>query len=176
MNYWRRVGCTNFHFLAGFRYFNLDELLNINSEDGDTGTSDYRISTRNNLYGAQFGGRWELLSGGQLGLDLFGKAGIYGNAAGQSTFMGDLDNTDVVRDFDTTGSRTAFIGELGFNATWKFTERLAARAGYSLIWVEGVARAPDQLDFTDTPESGSALVFSQGAFLHGANVGLEARW
>ncbi|MDY0166922.1 MAG: BBP7 family outer membrane beta-barrel protein [Thermoguttaceae bacterium] len=175
VNYWRRLGCTNFHLLAGFRYFNLDERFNINSEDDQTGTSDYRVNARNNLYGAQLGGRWEATRG-QLGVDFFGKAGVFGNAAGQRTFMGDLDNTVVLRDFNTTGSRTAFIGELGINATWRFTECLAARAGYQLMWVEGVARAPDQLDFTNTLQSGSALVFDQGAFMHGAHVGLEARW
>ncbi len=175
VNYWHRIGCSRVHVLAGFRYFNLDERFNINSQDGDTGTSDYRINARNHLYGGQLGARWEATMG-QLDLNFFGKAGIYGNSAGQNTFMGDLDNTFVLRDFDTTGSRTAFIGELGFNATWKFTERLAARAGYQLMWIEGVARAADQLDFTDTQLSGSALVFDQGAFLHGAHVGLEARW
>jgi hypothetical protein len=72
--------------------------------------------------------------------------------------------------------RTAFIGELGFSATYQVTSTLYAKAGYNLLWVEGIARAPDQLDFTDTPESGTALVIGKGAFLHGANVGLEARW
>jgi hypothetical protein len=44
------------------------------------------------------------------------------------------------------------------------------------MWIEGVATAPDQLDFTDTSTSGSHVVSNGGLFLHGANVGLEARW
>ncbi len=175
VNYWRRIGCSQVYLLGGFRFFDLGERFHINSEDGDTGTSDYRVRARNNLYGAQFGGRWEG-SFDRLDLDVVGKAGIFGNAADQSTFLGDLDNTVILRDFRTSGSHAAFVGELGFNAKFKLTERLAARAGYHLIWLEGIARAADQLDFSDTPASGSALAFGNGAFLHGASVGLEARW
>ena len=40
--------------------------------------------------------------------------------------------------------------------------------------VDRVARAPDQLDFTDTSTSGTAVVFST-AFIHGLNAGLECR-
>jgi len=39
-----------------------------------------------------------------------------------------------------------------------------------------VALATDQLDFTNTDQSGSALAKDGGVFLHGVNVGLEARW
>jgi hypothetical protein len=39
-----------------------------------------------------------------------------------------------------------------------------------------VALAPDQLDFTNTAASGSGLAAGGGIFLHGVNLGLEARW
>jgi hypothetical protein len=48
--------------------------------------------------------------------------------------------------------------------------------GYNLIWIEGVALAPDQLDFTNTTTSGSGIDTDGGVFLHGVNAGLEARW
>ena len=49
-------------------------------------------------------------------------------------------------------------------------------AGYNLLWIEGVALAPDQLDFTNTPTSGTGLTSSSGLFLHGFSAGLEGRW
>ena len=50
-------------------------------------------------------------------------------------------------------------------------------AGYSAIWIEGLALAPDQLDFNfATSPSGNQLHNGGGMLLHGVNVGLEARW
>lgn len=176
VNYLRRTGYDNLSLLVGFRYLNLDESFNINAGDIDTGrSSDYNIQAWNHLWGAQLGSRWRK-DFDRFGLDIVGKAGIFGNAAKQHTFVGDFDNTFVMRDSTAERSPTAFVGELGFSGTYRLTKALYARAGYNLLWVEGIARAPAQLDFTDTPESGLAVVSSKGAFLHGANVGLEARW
>lgn len=174
-NYWQRVGFSQVYVMAGFRYFSLGERFNINAEDFGTGTSDYRIDARNDLYGAQIGGRWESAFG-PLDLAYTGKAGFFTNLAGQRTFMEDLDNTFLLRDFNTSGSRNAFVGEVGMTASLQISQGVAARAGYHLMWVQGIARAADQLDFTDTPESGAALVFGNGAFLQGVSIGIEAQW
>jgi hypothetical protein len=50
------------------------------------------------------------------------------------------------------------------------------RAGYNLIWIDGLALAPNQFAFSDTTTSGSNLVSGGGIFMSGANLGLEARW
>jgi PAS domain S-box-containing protein len=42
--------------------------------------------------------------------------------------------------------------------------------------IEGVALAPNQLDFTNTPDSGTDVHTNGGVFFHGVNLGLEARW
>jgi hypothetical protein len=45
------------------------------------------------------------------------------------------------------------------------------------MWIEGLALAPDQLDFDFAIDpSGNQLRNGGGMFLHGVNVGLEARW
>ena len=61
-------------------------------------------------------------------------------------------------------------------ATAKITDCLTARVGYNMLWVEGIALAPNQLDFTFTPTSGTALCRAGGAFLHGLTLGLEGRF
>jgi hypothetical protein len=45
------------------------------------------------------------------------------------------------------------------------------------MWIEGLALAPDQLDFNFAAADGGAqLNAGGGLLLHGANVGVEARW
>ena len=45
------------------------------------------------------------------------------------------------------------------------------------MWIEGLALAPDQLDFNFATSPGGNQLQNGGAmFLHGVNVGLEARW
>lgn len=59
----------------------------------------------------------------------------------------------------------------------QLTDTWALRGGYNLIWIEGVALGGNQLDFTNTTDSGRGIGTSgSGLFLHGANVGLEAHW
>lgn len=162
-------------WLVGFRYVRLSEEFNINSTDLDTGTSDYNIRTNNDLFGGQIGVRYREQSCG-WSWDISGKAGIYGNAAKQSTFLGDFDNTFIFRNLSVAGGRAAFAGELNFNLEYRLNCAWSIRGGYNLLWIEGVALAPDQLDFTDTPASSRFLDRDGGVFYHGANVGLAARW
>lgn len=168
------TSCCGFSILGGFRYFNLDERFNLNSEDVLDGTSDYRIGTDSHLYGGQVGAnlkrRWS-----HLELEFLGKVGVFGSDARQRAFLGDNGNTSIFRDLRAQSGQAAFIGELGFNGALHITETLFCRAGYNLIWVDGVARATDQLDFTNTALS-STVLHTGSAFFHGVNVGLEARW
>jgi hypothetical protein len=55
-------------------------------------------------------------------------------------------------------------------------EHWSLRVGYNLAWLSGVALAPNQWDFTDNVTSGTGVRGAGGMFLHGANLGLEARW
>ena len=59
----------------------------------------------------------------------------------------------------TSGSsgNVAFVGDLNLTAIYQINSVWGARLGYNLIWIEGVALAPDQLDFTNTTTSGSGV-------------------
>jgi len=50
------------------------------------------------------------------------------------------------------------------------------RAGYNLYWLTNAALAPTQYDFGLFADSGSRVNDNGGLFLHGANLGVEARW
>jgi len=170
----RPAAWNDLALLAGFRYVGLREQFGISSFDGDAGASDYTIDAENHLFGAQVGGRLQKQRG-RFGLDFVGKAGLFASFAQQHTFLGDSNNTVTLRNSTTRGCQAAFLGELGLTGKFELTRGLWFRGGYSALWLEGVARAPDQLDFTDTATSGTALVY-RSAFLHGPNVGLEAQW
>lgn len=161
--------------LAGFRYFQLDDYLNINAEDFQNGTSDYFIASRNHLYGGQIGTRitQELE---RFELRCTTKAGLFGNDSSQHSYVADFDNTFVLRNTDPSQGQTAFIGEVNVEGILPITKSLRLRGGYNLLWVEGVGLAADQLDFSDTPTSGETLNSRGGVFFYGANAGLEAIW
>jgi Putative beta barrel porin-7 (BBP7) len=166
--------CRSVEWLYGFRYLNLNEDFSIVSTDLQEGTSTYDIDTNNNLFGAQIGNRVRE-SRGRWSWEGTGKAGIFGNAAEQ--------HSDPIVDFPAfvvrpgrseSGGNVAFVGDLNLTAIYQLNSVWGARLGYNLIWIEGVALAPDQLDFSIANESDIST--DGGILLHGVNAGLEARW
>ena len=74
----------------------------------------------------------------------------------------------------TNGNHAAFVGELGVSASYQFTNVWSVWAGYGVLWLSGVALAPDQLDYN---LGGGTVLDSRGNVLyHGGHLGLEARW
>jgi hypothetical protein len=165
-----------FDLLVGFRYVSLDEEFNINSTDSDSGTSDYNIRTSNDLYGGQLGARVRAYRCG-WDWEATAKGGVFGNSAEQRQLVTDFPPTSLLRPtISDSTSTVAFVGDVNLSAVYQWTEAWAIRGGYNLLWIEGVALAPDQLDFTTDLDSGSDLQTGGSLFAHGFNVGLESRW
>jgi hypothetical protein len=168
--------CRSVEWIYGFRYLNVNEDFGITSTDLQESTSEYDIHTNNNLFGAQVGSRVRR-SCGRWSWEGTGKVGLFGNAAEQ--------HSDPIVDFpnfvirpgrsESTGD-VAFVGDFNLTAIYQINSVWGARIGYNVIVIEGVALAPDQLDFTNTPTSGSGISTDGGIFLHGVNMGVEARW
>ena len=70
----------------------------------------------------------------------------------------------------------AFVLDAGINAAYQFNGTWLARVGYNVFLMDNVARAPDQLDFSNNTTSGDRIFFRQDVIAHGLNFGLEARW
>ncbi|HEY2826720.1 MAG TPA: hypothetical protein VGJ04_03895, partial [Pirellulales bacterium] len=98
----------------------------------------------------------------------------YGNAVSSSQSV--VDAGTALRNVKTSGGQVAFLGELGLNGNYQFTQNWFLRGGYQVFWVDGVALAPEQLDFTNTPASGTHIDKTGSLFMQGANAGLMARW
>jgi hypothetical protein len=171
----KRVECTDLSWLVGFRYINFQEDLDITGTDADNSVSNYRVGTENNLFGGQLGGIWRRHEN-IVGLEVFGKAGVFGTNLTQGQFIGDFGNTFTFRDTRADWSTTSYVLEGGITGLVRITDNWSARAGYNVLFIDGLVRASDQLDFTDTLTSGTLIDDSGEAYMHGANVGLEARW
>lgn len=156
-------------YLAGFRYLELDERFAFRLPNAVV-PFDYGVTSRNRLYGAQLGGELSVWNqGGVFSLKGVGKAGLFLNAAAQDGAF----STGVVTQ-TSHGDRTtaAFVGEMGVTGNWILRNNLALRAGYRLLWIDGVTTATDQV-------AASEFVFGQGlnatgdTLFHGAFIGLE---
>ena len=169
---------TSLDWFVGFRYISLREDLRI-SGARTVGTLDetgyYDTSSRNDLFGAQLGGRIRRFRG-KLGWEVTGKAGVFGNSAGQEQVFVDYPNFLLRPTTGDNGGNAAFVGELDLTGIYQLNRTWGLRLGYSLLWICGVALATNQTDFTFNSTSGAALNTGGGLLLHGVNVGLEARW
>jgi hypothetical protein len=165
--------------LAGFRWVELTEDFRMD-EVGLTSQNIYSVNTNNHLYGLQIGSDiwlWSWTS--RLHLDALIRAGIYYNRADQSTVapvLSPLVGLFVDR-ISARDDQTAFLGEIGLVGVWDLSQCLGLRAGYQLMWIDGVALAPEQIPVTDLTAPGSVVLDASGSvFYHGATVGLELRW
>ena len=107
--------------------------------------------------------------------DFEGKFGVFANAARQDQTVIDSDGF-VLRDAGGKERQAAFVGEVGSYLFIPMGSHFTGRLGYTAIWVDELALAPNQLDFTDTPTSGTTLNKTGGMFMQGAHAGLMARW
>jgi hypothetical protein len=141
-------------------------------------TTSYRVATSSNLFGGQLGLRgrrtWD-----RFALEGWLKAGLGGAWLSQSASpitspIGPPSDYRPGRSAVDTGM--GFLSSMNLSMAYRFSDVWGLRIGYNLAWLSGVALAPNQWDFTDTPTSGTGVRGAGGLFLHGANVGLEARW
>jgi len=159
--------------LAGFRYLNLQESLNIHAVsrvelapqyvgfgipfDGNTITVQDSFETRNNFYGGQLGGRFEW-NRKRWTLDMLAKIAfgvtheivkIRGNTS-IDTDPPIHENGGLFAVATNSGRFTkssfAVVPEVGMTLKFQLTERLQLFGGYTFLYWSRVARPADQID------------------------------
>jgi hypothetical protein len=180
---WERVQdpychCTN--LLFGLRWAGLEEAaaLNVRCCEGDP-FSSYAVNTSSQMIGPQVGLRgrkqWNCWA-----TEWWAKAMLAGTilSSNADPITSSLTGPNVVyrESRHLTQAGVGFVGDLNYSLVRRLSDTWWLRCGYNLIWLSGVALAPDQFDFTDTAASGTTLVGGGSVFLHGANLGLEKRW
>lgn len=173
----RYCRCTD--LMVGAFWAGLEEQasLNVTCCEGDPSTP-YRVQSSSNLIGAQLGARrrrdWD-----RWALEGTAKVGIAGNVLSQSSssITSTLAPGEIFREpTSASAGSVGLLSMLNLTAIYRLTDHWGLRAGYNLIWLDGLALAPNQWDFTNTADSGTSLVGGGGLFLHGANLGIERRW
>ena len=169
--------CCSIECIYGLRYWRIDDDLDINAErqeEGGTETGSYSVDTSNDLYGGQFGIRLRRCRG-PWSVEGTAKVGLYYNDAHQTQTITDFPDF-VLRQSGASEDHVATVTELNASLIRQITDHWYLRGGYNLIWIDGVALAPSQLDFSQTATSGTTIDSGDTLFLHGFNFGLEGRW
>jgi hypothetical protein len=174
LNYSWHHCCNALSWIAGFRYFRLDDELDLTSTVTGTGLGAYNVRAVNDLYGGQLGARFNVCCH-QFQWDCTAKAGAFGNDIESIQFAGPVGGM-TVRDTRVFESHWAFVGEFSSNVSYYFCKNWCATAGFNVLWLDGVAFAPDQLDFTNTPTSGTAVNHDGNAMYVGGHVGVGVRF
>jgi hypothetical protein len=170
---------TEVDWIGGLFWAGLEEqaALQVAPFAGELPTS-YRVATSSNLFGGQLGLRgrrtWDRFS-----LEGWLKAGLGGAWLSQSappitSSLAPGAHYRPGRSADDTGM--GFLSSMNMSMAYRFSEVWGLRLGYNVAWLSGVALAANQWDFTDTQASGTGVRGAGGLFLHGATLGLEARW
>ncbi|MEX2189004.1 MAG: BBP7 family outer membrane beta-barrel protein [Pirellulales bacterium] len=179
-------------FLAGFRTILIDEdfsfdaqrpeLLDITSFGGapiDLPAADgqYDISAQNRLFGMQLGAEM-IQQHCNWSFGVRGKLGGYANFVEQSTRVRIVDPfvglSESNRDERASDVQMAMVAEVGLIGTYQIRPNVALRCAYDFMYLQGLALAPQQLDFNSAPTPNVRSGSHQ--FLNGGSVGLEFVW
>jgi hypothetical protein len=171
---WRRPIGQRARFLAGFREIELKDDITYNIVF-PAFNADYNWHETNHLYGAQFGGDFDLWRlDSPLSVNALLKGGIYGNVANNDFTL----RPSTGGQFDGGGkdSVVAFAGEIDVTMAYQLTRHMALRGGYQLLWLDGLALASDNLARA-TRNSSQAGIDNEGdVFYHGAMMSLDFMW
>ena len=183
---WRGPTC-NLHgsWLMGVRQVQVHEKLRFDAVvDPGVVEGYYELDARNSNTGFQLGGDlWVcLLPGLNVGMET--KAGIFGNAARQTTNIWGIDGQVDYRflpEERIDRSRVSFVGEVSAMATYRLNPNFTIRGGYQLLFIDRLALArqnfnPDIPELLD-PQVRTAVLDDRGSvFYDGFTIGAEWMW
>ncbi len=154
-------------WLAGIRYFDLDERFGFNATGSrnDTFTFDqlrffnHDTYTRNQLTGFQVGGDYwiNVVPGLQVGVE--GKGGIFGNHAEVEAQI--FSNSIPGAREHLQDGKTAYLSELTASLVYRLSYSWSLKTSYNLLYVDNVALAPENYN---TRDLSNALGSGTGAF------------
>ena len=175
----------NLMWLAGFRFFELEDVLTQTSFPGGgaPGTLDLGVATNNNLYGAQVGAKfdWRLLP--QVRFTAVPKFLIAGNSITNTTSLATSSGTQAtfasgapVNVHSTLGV-FSWLGSVDTGVAWDVTDRWSLSLGYRVVGVGNIAQADGQWPPVITgPASVTGIDAGSSTIIHGGFAGFEGRY
>lgn len=172
-----RPNCHCVRFLTGFLWAGLDQQASLTAECCDPPEpSTYAVRTSTNYFGPQVG-MWGRREWCRWAAEGWWKAAVCGTSAyqAQDPIAGSISGPERPALSSQTGG-VGFIGGLNGTIIYRLTDVWGLRAGYNVYWLTNAAMAPTQWDFSTATTAGTGINDNGGLFLHGANLGVEARW
>ncbi len=162
-------------YLIGLRYFDLADILewraeNITTQGGEDGL--YRTETNNDLFGLHLGGAM-LYERDRWSIEVGGKGGVFINDAKADSLFTITNNAANSFRVDNRETAFSFLGEFKAIGRYHLRPNLSLRAGWQMMYLTGVALAPDQINFS--PDEGR-FPYTGDPFYHGALFGFEGYW
>lgn len=172
-----RPSCHCIDWIAGFVWAGLDEQASLSMACcSPPEPASYTVRAATGYFGPQLGMRgrrqWQ-----RWGVEGWWKTALCGTSASQSAdpIVGTISGQERPAE-SASAIGVGFIGNLNATLVYRLTDAWGLRAGYNLIWLTNAALAPTQWDFDTAEGAGADINDNGGIFLHGANLGLEARW
>ena len=170
--------CHCINLLAGFVWAGLDEQSALTADCCDlTETSVYSVRTATNYFGPQIGmrGRREWC---RWAVEGWWKTALCGTSAmqAQAPIYDPITELQERGENRSTALGVGFIGSLNATLIYRLTVVWGVRAGYNMYWLTDAAFAPTQWDFSTASNAGTTINDNGTLFLHGASLGVEARW
>ena len=164
--------------LAGLRWLNLHDHL-VGALEPPTISWEppfWNATASNNLFGIQLGADGKIFERGRFSITGLAKAGIFDNNAEQTTAVSVI--FKQVRTGSASTNHASFVGETGLQCNYQVAKGLLLKAGYEVLWLDGVALAPEQVQ--ETSIDGRTISLQalgidcrSGMLFHGATAGLE---
>jgi hypothetical protein len=167
--------------LGGIRYINVGDLFQLSAFDNPQNTNPnangfYRTWTNNNLVGVQVGTEYSHdLWFPRLFFSVDGRGGVYANFAEQKNLL--FNSGDTYNQRSDRQVQFASAWDLTFALSYLATDHLTIRGGYTFLFIDGIALAPDQLDTNPTTLSSRKFIADNDTLtLQGPFIGGELAW
>lgn len=182
--------------LAGFRYTRLDEQFVFSSIGGDfnpgdtagtvpfgVSTATFQVSADNDLAGFQLGGDATYVIRQGIRLQTEGKVGIFNNDIDVQTTFATSDDNPAPFTEAFSNNQVAFITDARLTLIVDVLPSVSIKAGYDVLFLNSIATAVDNINFTGIPAGVTgigarvpAFADESDAVFHGAHIGLEYIW
>lgn len=180
-------GKTNVAFVAGFRYFQAEEGLDLfadlnNEIQGDDPNNEltYAIDTSNDLAGVQLGGLLNYQFTSRLYGQFGTKVGLYNNHMEQRQAIAGGNGLATVggQAFDVTAEKDdlAFVAELDAGLAYSISAHWRMSLGYKMLAISSYADATSQLLNSFTIADAGQIMDHDSLILHGLFIGAEYAW
>ena len=175
---------VNLMWLAGFRFFQLEDVLTLSTASATPGSPlDFNVATNNNLYGGQLGAKFDWRFAPRFRFSAVPKFLLAGNSITNTSTLATAGGTQAtfatnapVNVHSTLGV-FSWLGSIDTAVAWDVTDRWSLWMGYRVVGVGNVAQADQQwpADIT-TAGSLSGITAGSSTIIHGGFAGFQGRY